>query len=275
MEQAGRQTNFHLLGRSEMDKKVALISLFRNNSGDVGRIISEYRQHGFTPDRLIRICVEGDSEDDTFAALESASKSIPLVLRKFDQGNPHYKSEINRHRLECLTRCWNIGLELFLESDAEFGMIIDSDIAMPDNIIPILLQECRGIIAPLMLFEASMFFRDTWGYRDLNDNDFYNHPPFTGNFDWLKPFEVSSVGLPFFHRNIIESGLRFSDDEVVGFCRAARRQGHRIFATPNARVYHPRVVEVPKVYDREWFVPSHISHPGQGVRIRAQKRRRP
>ncbi len=258
-----------------MENKVALISLFRNNRNDVQRIVSEYQKHRFNSDQLIRICVEGDSEDDTYTALKEASQSIPLVVYKYDQGNPHYGSVINKDRLDCLTKCWNIGLELFLESNAEYGMIIDSDISMPDNIIPTLLKERQGIIAPLMLFEASIFFRDTWGYRDLADNDFYNHPPYTANFDWLKPFEVSSVGLPFFHRNLIESGLRFGDNEVVGFCRSARLQGHKIHATPNARVYHPRVVEVPKVYDREWFIPTHISSPGQSVRIRAQKRRRP
>jgi hypothetical protein len=253
--------------------KVALISLFRNSRMHVARMVAEHYQHDFGPDDVIRICVEGDSDDGTFEALEEASKIIPIIAKKFDQGNQHYGSVINDDRLRCLMRCWNIGLEMFLETDAEYGMIIDSDISMPTNILPTLMAERVDIIAPLLLFERSMFFRDTWGYRDLSGNDFYNHPPFTANFLWLRPFEVSSVGLPFFSRDVIESGIRFDEQEVVGFCKAARAKGHRIFTTPNARVYHPRVVEVPRAHDRDWRVPDHIIESGDSVRIRTPKRR--
>ncbi len=262
------------MGLSNLMSKVALISLFRNSRTHVARMVSEYHQHGFRSDDVIRICVEGDSDDGTFEALEEASKTIPIIARKFDQGNPHYGSEINDDRLRCLMRCWNIGLEMFLETDAEYGMTIDSDISMPTNILPTLLAERVDIIAPILLLERSMFFRDTWGYRDLAGNQFHNYPPFTAKFDWLRPFEVNSVGLPFFSRKLIESGVRFDEQEVVGFCKAARAKGHRIFTTPNARVYHPRVVEVPKAYDRDWSIPDSIIAQGGNVRLRAQKIRK-
>lgn len=250
--------------------KVALISLFRNSKMHVDRIISEHHQHNLGPD-VVRICVEGDSADGTFEALLEASKIIPIIARKFDQGNLHYGSEINDDRLRCLMRCWNIGLEMFLETDAEYGMIIDSDISMPTNILPTLIAERVDIIAPLLLLERSMFFRDTWAYRDLAGNNFHNYPPFVAKFDWLRPFEVNSVGMPFFGRKLIESGVKFDEQEVVGFCKAARAKGHRIFTTPNARAYHPRVVEVPKVYDRDWCIPASIVAAGDKVRFRSQK----
>lgn len=248
---------------------LAIISLFRNNVSDVARILSETD----VCDHILRICVEGDSADGTWEEL-SQIRHDNIIVKKFDQGNVHYGSTINEDRLASLSRAWNVGLEIFLQTDMQYALICDSDISLKHSDLVTLLRERVDVIAPMLLFDRSVYFRDTWGYKSLEGREFTNAPPYVKQFDWFNPFEVSSVGLPLFHRSVIEDGARFDKDEVVGFCATLRRMGHRIYVTPNARFFHPRLIEVPKQYDREWRIPDHLVEARNCLRLRDQKRSR-
>ena len=126
---------------------VGVVSLFRDNRDDAIRIADE-RAKWVTNCKILHICIEGDSKDDTFALLKSINTLNTIVI-KHDQKVPRYGSYVIPERLKALAELWNIGVEEALRAGCHYIWILDSDIKVNENIIGRLLRHNRDAIAPI------------------------------------------------------------------------------------------------------------------------------
>jgi hypothetical protein len=129
---------------------------------------------------------------------------------------------------------------------ADFTLILESDLCIPQDLITQLVSSCNGqndIVAPVV-FLGSIFY-DSWGFRDLNGNKILslnqiNALPKIGSMT-----ELSSVGSCLLVRQtIIESNCRmptasYEKGMLVGFCLAARSIGAKVYCNLNCAIIHP------------------------------------
>lgn len=229
--------------------KVAVYSLFRNNSKDVARTFGERALWNYDRDKVTHICIEGDSTDDTYEKLKKI-QGFKTIIKKVDQGTPHYGSYAIPERLEALSRLWNIALEIALDEGAEHLLMLDSDITTPPHILTRLIAHKKDVVSPMFFFEKSVFWRDTWGYH-ADGVDFLNRYPYHKRYSGRGLFEVDCVGVPFMRRQVAESGVRYGPHEVRSFCAEVRAKGFTIWVDPGMAVYHPRHgQEIPLTHER-------------------------
>jgi len=233
---------------------IAICSLFRDNADDVKRVFANRERWQYPQDQLLHVCVEGDSQDDTYDALCKMKAKHRVIVAQYHCGRPRFPSVIEPERLSVLAKTSNVALDIAMAEKPSHIMWLDSDVTTQDQLLPILLEAERDLVAPMFYFERSIFFRDTWGYRNPDGSEYTNRPPFAANYDRKKPFEASSVGLPLFRASVAEAGARFTEEEeMVGFCRSARALGFKIFCHPHVYAEHPRMgIEIPRMYERNY-----------------------
>lgn len=215
---------------------VGVVSLFRDNRDDAIRIADE-RAKWVTNCKILHICIEGDSKDDTFALLKSINTLNTIVI-KHDQKVPRYGSYVIPERLKALAELWNIGVEEALRAGCHYIWILDSDIKVNENIIGRLLRHNRDAIAPMLLWEGTHKFRDTWAYHKDNNN-FTANPPYHKAYNPNTPFHVWGAGTPLIKSEILHKGVRFNDMEIRGFCDGINKLGYKIYVDPKSIIYHP------------------------------------
>lgn len=231
--------------------KVAIVSLFRDNAEDVKRLFVERSQWQWDQKKLVHICVEGDSADDTHEQLQKVAKgAVPVIVEKLDQGNPKFGSVIEPSRLQVLARLWNRGLDIAVAEKADYTFLLDSDLSVGADVLPRLVSTNKDVVAPMMFIESTIYFRDTWGYHK-DGNDFLNKYPYHKSYLSNKPFEVDGVGCPLMKYQVLASGVRCDDNEVRGLSTAIKKKGYKIFVNPFCSIYHPRVVgDIPPDHER-------------------------
>lgn len=229
--------------------KVAVCSLFRNNPHDVARTFGERALWNYDRDRVIHICIEGDSTDDTYEKLQQV-QGFRTIVRKVDQGTPHYGSYAIPERLEALGKLWNLGLEIALDEGAEHLLMLDADITTPSRMLNRLIGHKKDVVSPMFFFEKSVFWRDTWGYH-AGGSDFMNRYPYHRNYNGRGLFEVDCVGVPFMRRAVAESGARYGPHEVRSLCAEVKAKGFSVWVDPGMAIYHPRHgQEIPPTHER-------------------------
>lgn len=221
--------------------KIAVCTLFRSCVNDVIHSFKQRAEWNNTLQKIdiVHVCVEGDSEDDTYGLLESYKDKFDIRLIKHDTGNKHYPSVADPDRLKTLGYLSNIALDKAMEESPTHILWLDSDVTLPRDYIPTLLSHQRDVVAPMFYFEKSIYFRDTWGYR-VKEEQFTNRYPYCKNFNPKSLFEVDSVGLPLINAKVIKSGAKFGNEEIVDLCRSIRSLGYKIFVDPTVAVTHPR-----------------------------------
>jgi glycosyltransferase involved in cell wall biosynthesis len=232
--------------------KVAICTLFRDCIADVVKTFENRAKLG--EEEFHHICMEGDSIDGTYEALQVVAKRVPnVIVEKIDSGAPKYGSVIEPERLKVLSQLWNRALDIAQELNVDYAIIMDSDITMPPGMFKQLIGHNKAVIAPMMFFEKSIFFRDTWAYRGLDGEQFTNRPRYHKSYRRPEPFQVESVGLPLMTAEVIKAGARTTAEaEVVGLCAQIRALGHEIFVDPLAITYHPRGdLLIPKPYEHK------------------------
>lgn len=231
--------------------KIAICTLFRDSLADVVRSFQDRRKWDYDKHRIVHICIEGDSVDGTYEALK-AIKDLRTIVEKIDTGGPKFGSVAEPDRLRALANLWNRALEIATAEQADYTFILDSDITTQPTLLPQLLKHKVDVIAPMMFFEKSVFFRDTWAYRGADNVPFTNRPPYHTSYTRTGIIRMTSVGMPFMNQRVLFSGVRCTEHEVVGLCDSIRNNGFAIFVDPLAITYHPRNgLEIPPAYEHK------------------------
>lgn len=220
--------------------KIAICSLFRDNESDVLRTFLERAQWQYDAKKIVHICIEGDSIDGTYEQLRKIN-GFRTILEKIDQGTVKIGSFAEPSRLKALAQLWNRALDIAVDEKADYTFILDSDITVPSNTISKLVSCGKDVVAPMLFFQNSRFFRDCWGYHK-DGNDFVNKPPYHKAYMSChgKLFEVDGVGCPFIKYEVLRRGARCDDEEVRGLSRAFKTLGYKIWVDPTLGIYHPR-----------------------------------
>lgn len=229
--------------------KLAVISLFRDNSADVRRTFTERMRWGLEQKSVLHICIEGDSQDDTYEQLQKVS-SFRTIVEKIDQGTNKIGSFAESGRLQALAKLWNRGLDIAAAEKAHFTFILDSDITVSPGVLPALIQHNKDVISPMFYFENSIFFRDTWAYHK-DGVDFINRHPYHRCHTNNRLFEVDGVGCPLMKYEVLARGARCDDNEVRGLSKAIKELGYKIWMDPKLAIYHPRLgQQIPANHER-------------------------
>lgn len=218
--------------------KIAVCSLFRDNESDVVRTFLERAKWQYDAKKIIHICIEGDSVDGTYEQLQKIN-GFRIIVEKIDQGTVKIGSFAEPSRLQALAQLWNRALDIAVDEKAEYTFILDSDITVPPDVLNKLVSRGKEVIAPMLFFENSRFFRDCWGYHK-DKNDFLNKYPYHKAYMNNKLFEVDGVGCPFIKYEVLNRGARCDGEEVRGLSRAFKSLGYKIWVDPTLAIYHPR-----------------------------------
>lgn len=229
--------------------KLAVISLFRDNIGDVRRTFVERARWGLDQKKVLHICIEGDSRDGTHEELKKVN-GFRTIVEKIDQGTEKIGSFAEKGRLQALAQLWNRGLDIAVCEKAHYTLMLDSDITVPPDVLPKLITHGKDVISPMFFFEKSVFFRDTWAYHQ-GDIDFINRYPYHRAYKNNKLFEVDGVGVPLMKYEVLLRGARCDDNEVRGLSQKIKELGYKIWMDPAVAVYHPRLgQEIPKTHEK-------------------------
>jgi SAM-dependent methyltransferase len=238
--------------------RVVVCSLFRDMEARINKIFKRRLQFQYPKEKLVFVCVEGDSKDKTYERLQQTARIFPskIVLIKNDTCLPSYGSIVHPARFRGLAECANIALETatFAEK-ADLILWLESDVTYSSDLILRLLKHQKDIIAPVVLIETTNLFYDVWAFRakapgtpskpDHAATKFKLTPPYHPAYDSDQLFTLESAGsVLLFRSEVIARGARLTGDEaIVGFCRSARALGYRIWCDPTTIVYH----QVPKI----------------------------
>jgi hypothetical protein len=229
---------------------IGLCTLFRDSSFDVKRMLEERKKWDYPQDKLLHICMEGDSTDSTYDDLLGYKSSLRMIVEKHDCGRQKFGSVAEPERLQILAALWNKALDIAVAEGTDYICIVDSDISVAGSIMKRLLSHDKDVIAPMLFFEKSVYFRDTWAYRGINGECFQNRPPYHKDYKRTSLVPVNSVGFPLMKKEVVAAGARCDHNEVVGLCDKIRELGFLLFVDPLAITYHPRNgIEVPTPYE--------------------------
>lgn len=235
--------------------KVVTYSAFRNSRKDIGKFFERRDRLTYPKDRLQHFCLEGDSADDTYELLRKEAAQRPGVLvKKADFNSPHITGWPHPGRAVAMAKHSNFALRALLdETDAEYVLLIESDLDYPPDLIERFLATGKSFVAPMVMVQGTENFYDTFAYRKrLAQMDVVANPLaacFSGTYPFHpvyrddKPFEVDSAGsCLFFHKDVIRKGAKFSPDGlIVAFCDSARQKGFSVWVDPRIVVWHPVV----------------------------------
>lgn len=177
---------------------VAVASMVRDSQSWGGREIRQVdrffaqfgRQQGMGGAfRLTFHIVEGDSTDDTRAAVERAMATWEEAggepageLLEFHNGGPAVASLASEARFKSLSKVANVALRAARDSGADYVLWVESDLIFGDDLVARLLEGFArftdvGLVAPLAVFThngADQFY-DTWAYEGYGGARYGNH----------------------------------------------------------------------------------------------------
>jgi peptide chain release factor subunit 1 len=243
-------------------KKVLVAFLVRDGEKWLTKFFKNLDKLDYPSQDLTFAIIEGNSQDGSWQMLSDfASKHEGVWLKKIDleETSTADRAEAVRKRASRLGVLRNKVIDEALK-DEEYVFWLDSDIVeFPASLLRDLLKANVDIVAPYVLIEGSGLFYDTLAFRkdglkfapDLGRVQTVTGAVVGGLPDSL--FEVDSVGTCMLVRTAVyRKGVRFPDSDLeseqVGFCNLARKEGFRVFADPQVRVFH---AELPR-YGLQW-----------------------
>lgn len=177
---------------------IAVASMMRDSQVFHGREIRQVerffrqlknQQGRGTSFRLTFHLVEGDSRDDTHAAIvremsawEEREGGPIGELFKFDHGGPNVSSVESDIRFKALSRVANVAFRAARDSGADYVLWTESDLILGPELTTSLLDGFRlgkgvGAVAPLPIFlqNAQRAFYDVWAFCGLDGRKWGNH----------------------------------------------------------------------------------------------------
>ena len=247
-----------------MDKKIAILSLFRNSDE---RYLHRYKRAItsliYNPNLVKVYAVEGDSDRfDTHRLIEKSFKGMNFELIKHDTGLPFVRRIITEQRLVCLADTANAGLDRIAADEwkADILLIIESDLIFQRDLIGRFFAQWDNpneVLAPGIWMEhfGRTIFYDTWGFRYVDNNvdiaSPLNYKGLIKNFGHYTPHNIPfkektpmyTVGsMVFMPACFIREGCRYThEDAIAGLVSSARQLGGAPFFLPDIKVQHPPV----------------------------------
>jgi glycosyltransferase involved in cell wall biosynthesis len=221
---------------------VSIVSPFRNSE----EIIPGYIERVTALERheLRFICVEGDSTDETLAALTQwAAEDGRVSVVKCETGKPHYGSIVHPERFEILARVFNTGLAACDYGWSDRVIFIPSDVHFEPDLLTRLIACDKDLIAAMFWRKDGngLRFYDIWGFVGANGVNFRPYPPawYSTNLP-DEPIEMENVGGVIMYKTaVLEAGCRYTNDRVDhGMCSMARDAGFGVWCDPTTHVIH-------------------------------------
>lgn len=209
-------------------------SAFRNSENYVERYfaqINELRTH--LPVQL-RIA-EGDSTDDTYAAIESHLQDGDELYQIAHGGQP-YGSVDTPARWGQIAYVWNTLFDKIVPAGPL--VLVEADLIwQPETLLRLVANlDVVDACAPMSMCGAR--FYDTWGFRGLDGQMFYGGPPYHPSVAGLT--EIGSAGSCIAMREAVYDVCRFgATDGIVGFGADIRKRGFHLYVDPSLSVEHP------------------------------------
>jgi hypothetical protein len=219
---------------------VTIVSPFRD-AGAAG--VAAYRERverlTLPGGRLVVVAVEGDSVDDTRAALlgwQAAAGWVHVV--RCDTGRPRYPSVVNAERFEILAQVFNAGLEAVDCRWSDYVLFLPSDIRYEPALLERLIAADKDIIAPFT-WQGGVFFYDIWAFS-RGGQFFTNFGREEAAAFGDEPIEMDTVGGTLLSKiAVLRAGVRYRSEDVDrGFCALAKARGFGIWADPTTHVVH-------------------------------------
>lgn len=265
-----------------MQPKIAIGCPVRNRAW----VLPEYLQalDKIDYENKMYLFLENDSEDETMPVLADfyyadMDKYVKAGADQAERCN-HY-DRVRVEQLSTGAEMWNHGdyaheqyanlarvrnhfLDMFLRTDADFLLSVDSDVIVPPDIVARLLRHMEGDRE--IVYEAGMPVNrvshkqyivgaaiSNVDGRELNGSVAGNFQVCTGGSSYAHHssypmhgiFEVDLIGAVYLiPRSVIEAGARYAPHptgEDAPFCEAARRLGYRLLVDMDVRCEHRMV----------------------------------
>ena len=219
--------------------KVAVGSMFRDSSRYLDRALAQYEKLQALVEERGDECrfvfVENDSTDDTYERL-SAFADVARV----SDGCPYYESVDRKDRWRHLAWVANHTIEQLTDEDDVF-LYVESDLAWDAHDLLRLVDHLSlvDVVSALNVRRDGSYY-DIWGSRGADGRRFTAQPPY--HLDLVEPpglVEVQSMAGCTAMVADVARLCRFSpDDCYVGFNRAMRLAGFKVWCDPTVRVTH-------------------------------------
>jgi GT2 family glycosyltransferase len=230
-----------------MTCKVAIGCVVR----DRGWILNEYLQALKRIDytNKLYIFLENDSKDDTKEILSKITLDGPKLIRSIETGSSYGERELHSaDAFANLAYVRNQFVELFLNTDAEYLLSVDSDILVPPNILKRLMPDDKKLIISAAISNIPGAVLD----GKINGNFMiqygpacFIHPP---QYPLTGCMDVDVIGSVYLiPRQVLEDGVRYAQHpqgEDIGFCLQAKEGGYRMQVMLDLMCEHRMVPEV-------------------------------
>ena len=173
--------------------------------------------------------LENDSDDNTLDILEKSGHWILTTTT----GYPNWKrGKYSENQYEHLATMRNKFLNLFMASEAEYLLSIDSDVIVPPDILTRLLAEADGrtiIGAAISNVPGQEIDGSTPGNFMIKQDDRIIHPP---TYPLAGTMTVDVIGAAYLiPRSAILEGVRYGQHpqgEDIAFSQAAQEHGYQL-----------------------------------------------
>lgn len=222
---------------------LAILSLFRDSMWYLDGYMRQV--DGMAWDGNTRVyAVEGDSTDETPAALRDWATTRDVRLITYNHGYRKFGSCQNPIRLKLLAQVANAGLDAIAKDRwADVVWFVDSDYRWePDTAARLIAHGKRAIAAYPMADGGARgnFFYDTWGWswrgRPFRQWGPPYHPFIKG--DGIHPVDTVGGNL-LFDATLCYAGARMTESEPIrGLCHEISARGVQIWGDPATRIWH-------------------------------------
>ena len=216
--------------------------MWRDSHAYIDRALHQYdmlaKEIDRRNDRCRFIFAENDSTDDTFDRLRMwGDGDVTLVQRSDDC--PYFPSEDRRDRWRHLAWVANATLEEVNDAD-DVVIYVESDLTWDTPTMLRLIGHLShvDVVSPLNM-RADGTYYDRWGSRGMDGRRFTPDPPFHPSLIGGGLAEVQSLAGCTAMVGDVARMCRFDPtDCYVGFNRAMRLSGFRIWCDPELAVIH-------------------------------------
>lgn len=217
---------------------LTIVSMFRDSVKNIDTYKRQVlEQEGF--DNIQCCWVEGDSKDDTFAALEAISGECNAMVFKQDTGSPRWGSVESRDRFAHLGRIGNFMRQSTLcMKPTDFVVYVESDLLIRDKrLFYNLATHNVDLVCPI-IYKGDLFY-DTWGFLDQDGNRWSARRPYSHYLagDGLCP--MKSAGSCIMMKWKVWEETVWGDEAFRSFCADTLSKGYKIWVDKNLSIYHP------------------------------------
>lgn len=210
--------------------KVAIGCVVRDRAWILPEYLQALQQISY-PNKLY-FFLENDSSDSTGKILEEAVLDAEKIVHSVNTRSPHgTREQHSTHHFANLAFLRNRFVELFLETDADYLLSVDSDIIVPPHILARLMSGNKNLIisAAISNIPGTRLDGKSPGNFLIYQNGIFIHPP---RYPLQGHMDVDLTGAVYLiPRQGLEDGLRYGPHpmgEDTPFCIQAKEKGYTL-----------------------------------------------